>query len=534
MKRAFDALGKDTFDLIVIGGGIVGTGIARDAALRGLHTLLVEKEDFAYGTTSRSSRLIHGGLRYLPKLNFKLVWQDLQEREILMKIAPHLVRKLSFIIPLMRSEPLNQLTLPFGLFLYDIMAKGKSLPSRQRLSRSETLAKEPSMSTIEGLIGSYVYSDCQTELMERLCLENAIDASGHGALVLNHALATSFHQNGRESTIQVTDTISGVEHQAHSRIILNAGGPWADLVCNRLNANGNGSLRKTKGIHLLTRKLSENALVLTARSDGRLFFIIPWQEYSWIGTTDTDFDGDLDRVFAEAADVQYLTSELQEYFPGFKKSDIFHATAGLRALVTNKGKSASETSRSHKLVDHEAREGIKGVVSVLGGKITAYRHIAEEAVNLVCRKLQMQTSCSTADTPLPGAPPVHEATISETARKLGLPIETVTHLASMYGSRFSSVLEYTRTDSRLTQPIVPGGPDILAQVKHAVDDEEAMTVSDFLLRRSDIGLGPSQGLDAVETVADEMASLLGWSSAETQSQIKSYRKVAALGRYFTK
>jgi len=441
MKRTFDALGKDTFDLIVIGGGIVGTGIARDAALRGLHTLLVEKEDFAYGTTSRSSRLIHGGLRYLPKLNFKLVWQDLQEREILLKIAPHLVRKLSFIIPLVRSELLNQFALPVGLFLYDIMAKGKNLPSRQRLSRSETLVKEPCMSTIEGLIGSYVYSDCQTELMERLCLENAIDASRHGALILNHARATGFHQNDKESTIKITDTLSGVEYQTHSRIIINAGGPWADLVCNKLNANGNGSLRKTKGIHLLTRKLSENALVLTARSDGRLFFIIPWQKYSWIGTTDTDFDGDLDSLYAETTDVQYLTSELQRYFPGFKKSDIYHTTAGLRALVANKGKSASETSRSHKLVDHEAREGIKGVVSVLGGKITAYRHIAEEAVNLVCRKLQMQVPCSTADTPLPGASPVPESTLSETAQKLGLPIGTVTHLASIYGSRFSSVLE---------------------------------------------------------------------------------------------
>ena len=534
MRRDFDGLARDTFDLIVIGGGIVGTGIARDAALRGLHTLLVEKEDFAYGTTSRSSRLIHGGLRYLPMLNFKLVREDLREREILLNIAPHLVRELRFIIPLVRSAPFNRLALPVGLFLYDILAKGKSLPSRQHLSRRETLAKEPCMSAIDGLVGSYVYSDCQTEFMERLCLENAIDAAGRGALVVNHALATGLRKDGGVSAVQVTDTLCGDEYQAHGRIVLNAGGPWADLVCDRLNVDGTGSLRKTKGIHLLTRKLSENALALSARSDGRLFFVIPWQDYSWIGTTDTDFDGDLDSVFAEAADVDYLASELRKYFPDFKKDDIFHTTAGLRALVTAGGKSASETSRAHRLVDHESRDDIKGLVSVLGGKITAYRHIAEEAVNLVCRKLHLQAPCSTADTPLPGAPSVQTRTLQEAARATGLSVEAVAHLARLYGSRFSSVLEYARSDGRLTRPIFPGGPDVLAQVKHAVDNEEAMTVSDFLLRRSAIGLGPSQGLDAVETVAGEMASLLGWSSTEKQNQIDSYRTVAALGHRFTK
>ena len=534
MRRDFDGLARDTFDLIVIGGGIVGTGIARDAALRGLHTLLVEKEDFAYGTTSRSSRLIHGGLRYLPMLNFKLVREDLREREILLTIAPHLVRELRFIIPLVRSAPFNRLALPVGLFLYDILAKGKSLPSRQHLSRRETLAKEPCMSAIDGLVGSYVYSDCQTEFMERLCLENAIDAAGRGALVVNHALATGLRKDGGVSAVQVTDTLCGDEYQAHGRIVLNAGGPWADLVCDRLNVDGTGSLRKTKGIHLLTRKLSENALALSARSDGRLFFVIPWQDYSWIGTTDTDFDGDLDSVFAEAADVDYLASELSEYFPDFKKDDIFHTTAGLRALVTAGGKSASETSRAHRLVDHESRDDIKGLVSVLGGKITAYRHIAEEAVNLVCRKLHLQAPCSTADTPLPGAPSVQTRTLQEAARAAGLSVETVAHLARLYGSRFSSVLEYARSDGRLARPIFTGGPDVLAQVKHAVDNEEAMTVSDFLLRRSAIGLGPSQGLDAVETVAGEMASLLGWSSTVRQNQIDSYRTVAALGHRFTK
>ena len=532
MKRDFDALTREKFDLIVIGGGIVGTGIARDAALRGLHTLLVEKEDFAYGTTSRSSRLIHGGLRYLRMLEFKLVWQDLHEREILLNIAPHLVHKLQCIIPLLRSEPLYRLTLPFGLRLYDMLASGKSLPSCRHFSQRETLELEPCLSETDGLVGSYLYYDCAVEFMERLCLENALDAAEHGACILNHAVMTDLLQDGAVQGIRVKDVLSEEEYLANGRIVLNAGGPWADLVWDKLNVSKTDGLRKTKGIHLLANKVSNNALVLFAKSDGRLFFVIPWQNYSLIGTTDTDFTGDLDAVNADVSDVNYLVSEIRNYFPKFEREDIHYTVAGLRALVATEGKSASNTSRTHKLVDHERRNGINGLVSVLGGKITAYRAIAEEAVDLVCRKLGLRVPCSTAHTPLPGAPAVQRQTIEQAAQASGLSIDTVAHLAALYGSRFASVLDYVRADNRLGQPISSSGRDILAQIGHAVDEEEALTVSDFLLRRSAVGLGPSQGLDAVETVAQEMGLLLEWSSTERQNQIDSYRALAALGRRF--
>lgn len=530
MRRDLGALHGGSFDLIVIGGGIVGTGIARDAALRGLHTLLVEKEDFACGTTSRSSRLIHGGLRYLPKLQLGLVRQDLREREILLTIAPHLVRELPFMIPLTRGAPLLRLTLPLGLLLYDVLALRKSLPASHHLSRRKTLAAEPSMSAVNGLVGSYIYYDCQAEFMERLCLENAIDAAEHGALVLNHAEATRILHDGSASGIQLTDTLCGEWCLVKGRIVVNAGGPWADLVLGKLQAAGGGSLRNTKGIHLLTKRLSEKALVLTARSDGRLFFVIPWQGHSLIGTTDTDFAGDLDSVHADAVDVDYLVAALGGYFPGFKRSDIHHTTAGLRALVASRGRSRSSTSRAHQLVDHERRDGIKGLVSVFGGKATAYRAVAESAVDMVCRKLGVRVLCSTADTPLPGAPAVPLELLREAAGSSTLSVETVAHLVALYGSRFTSVLEYAQAEGRLAQPVSAGAPDILAQVKQAVDHEEALTVSDFLLRRSAIGLGPSQGLDAVETVAGEMGRLLGWSDTEKQRQSDRYRAAAALDR----
>ena len=533
MKRDFSGLNQEMFDLIIVGGGIIGTGIARDAALRGLRTLLVEKEDFAYGTTSRSSRLIHGGLRYLRMLEFNLVRQDLRERETLLSIAPHLVHRLQFIIPLIRSSLFYRFALPFGLRVYDILSIGKSLPSWQRLSQHETLEQEPWMSETDGLIGSYLYYDCQADFVERLCLENALDAAEHGACMLNHAAMTGLLT--RDSTvcgIEVRDTLSGENYLVNGRIVLNAGGPWANLVWDKLNINKTGSLRKTKGIHLLTSKISNNALVLFAKSDGRLFFVIPWQDYSIIGTTDTDYFGDMDAVYANVSDVDYLVSELRHYFPGFRQEDIYYTMAGLRPLVAIERKVESNTSRAHKLIDHEQRDRIKGFISVLGGKITAYRAIAEKAVDLVGRKLGQKLPCSTAYTPLPGSPAAQRKDIEQAAQVYGLPAETVAYLAAIYGSRFSSVLEYITVDKRLGQPISASCRDIIAQIKHAVDEEEALTVGDFLLRRSPVGLGSSRGLDAVATVAREMGSLLGWSDPERQNQIDNYSTLVALGRRF--
>jgi glycerol-3-phosphate dehydrogenase len=533
LKRDFTNLNKEQYDLIIVGGGIIGTGVARDAALRGLRTLLVEKEDFAYGTTSRSTRLIHGGLRYLRMLDFKLVRQDLKEREILLNIAPHLVHRLDFVIPLLRSEPYFRLVLPIGLRVYNILSHGTSLPRCNHLSAEETLEQEPSLKNTEGLTGSFLYCDGQAEYTERLCIENLLDAAGKGATTLNHARMTELLQkDGTVSGIRVKDIITGEEYQANGRIILNTAGPWADLVWQKLGAGFTEKIRKTKGIHLLTRKLSNSALVLFAKSDGRLFFVVPWLDYSLIGTTDTDYSGDPDKLYADKSDVDYLVTETQHYFPDFKKDDIYFTHAGLRALVPKGNKAQSSTSRAHKLIDHERRDGMKGFLSIIGGKNTAYRGIAEEAVDLICEKLGKRVACATAQTPLPGAPAVSLEDIDKSAGQSGLPTETVSHLTSIYGSRYTSVLKYAAEDKRLANPISSGARDILAQIKHAVMEETALSVNDFMLRRSFIGLGKSQGLDAVETVAKEMGKLLGWNSAETQKQVEGYRAAAALGQRF--
>jgi len=532
IKRDFDAAAKDTFDLIVVGGGIIGAGIARDAALRGLSTLILDKMDFACGTTSRSSRLIHGGLRYLKRLELGLVRQDLRERDVLLGIAPHLVHPLPFVIPVTSGKPLQRLALPSGLLLYDLLFFRKSLPSHRRLTRRETLDFEPGLEP-KGLVGSYLYHDCQVPFAERLCLENALSAAEHGATILNHAKVTGFLREGNSvSGVLVQDQISGETYQMKARIVVNATGHWVDSVRDMLGKGSRPMIRRTKGIHLLTPKVSRNAVVLFALADGRLFFVIPWQNYSLIGTTDTDYTGDLDAVEAEANDVAYLVKEVQRIFPGVKSSDIFYTSAGLRALAYAKSRRPGDVSRSHKLVDHEREDGISGFVSVLGGKITAYRAVAEQTVDLVCRKLAVKAPCTTAEAPLPGAPIVPQQSLQQAANERGLALETVSHLASLYGSRFSQVLDILNSNPKGAQPLCPHSQDILAQVQHAVEQEGALTIEDFLLRRSAVGLSPCQGLDALNPVASEMGRLLGWSYTEQQRQVDAYRLQAATGQRF--
>jgi len=530
VKRDFSDFAKETFDLIVVGGGIIGAGIARDAALRGLKTLLLEKEDFAHGTTSRSSRLIHGGLRYLRQLEFRLVRQDMREREVLLGIAPHLVHPLPFLIPITR--PLERVVMALGMRLYDLLSFNKALPSYHRLSRSETLELEPDLE-LEGLLGSYLYYDCQAPFVERLCLENVLSAAEYGASVMNHAKVTGFVRTGDAVCgVQVEDVLSGEVYQMATRMVVNAAGHWVDCLCGMLPSRLKRMVRRTKGIHLLTLQICRQAVVLFARADGRLLFTIPWQGYSLIGTTDTDYSGDLDTVHAGVEDVDYLLTEVRHAFPAVRKEDIFYTTAGLRSLADSGGRRASDVSRQHQLVDHERSHGISGFISVLGGKISGYRAIAQEVVDMVCQKLGVRASCRTAESSLPGAPAVLQEEVEQAAQESGLTMETVAHLAALYGSRFSQVLDLARRDVQGVQPICPHCRDILSQVWHAVGEEGALTVGDFLLRRSAVGLGSCQGLDAVETVAREMGRLLGWSTTEQQRQVEAYLASAALGQRF--
>jgi glycerol-3-phosphate dehydrogenase len=530
MKRDFKSISGKTYDVIVIGGGIVGAGVARDTTLRGLDTLLIEKDDFGSGTTSRSTRLIHGGLRYLAQLDFGLVRQDLSEREVMLRIAPHLVHHLSFLIPV-HNIFLN-ITMAMGVTLYDVISFDKTLPNHKYLSKKKTLELEPGLK-VKNLQGSYLYSDCGIPLTERLNFETALSAYEGGATVVNHAHVTNLIREGSRITgVEIKDEISGEVLQARGKMIVNAAGHWVDVVKEMVFPNKPAYLRRTKGVHIMIPKISKDALVLFSPVDGRLFFVIPWREYSLVGTTDTDYKDNLDAVSASAADVKYILDGLHFAYPDVKTDDVFYAYAGLRSLALKPGKSASNTSRSHELVDHSKIDKLDGLVTILGGKITAYRAVARDATDLVCKKLGHKARCVTGDKPLPGAPELTNEMVKGLAAESGLPYGVVSHLSQLYGSRCREVIAIAKQEASGAQQVSAGGPDIIAQIRHAVKMESCMTVSDFMVRRSIIGLRKDQGADAVVVIAKEMQKLLNWTEEEKTRQIEAQNFLSSLGQRF--
>ena len=530
MKRDFEKIKDQVFDLAVIGGGIVGTGIARDAALRGIKTLLVDKEDYAYGTTSTSSRLIHGGFRYLRQLEFGLVRQDMREREILLSIAPHLVHPLPFLMPITSFR--DRIIMALGMRLYDILSYDKRLPTYHYYSKEKTLKLEPGLA-VDNLRGSYQFYDCQIPFAERLCLENALSASDQGAIVLNHTECTDIlHEGSTITGIQVKDTVTGHSYSASTRMVVNAAGPWMDIVHGKLKIESTPRMRRTKGIHLVTHNISQNAHVLFSHSDGRLFFVIPWEGYSLIGTTDTDFVDDSDTVAADINDVDYLIREVRTAFPRLTKDDIYYTFAGLRALAGSPDGSASNVTRGHRLIDYEKTDSLIGVLSVVGGKLTGYRAVAEETVDEISKKLNVSKPCTTATTPLPGAPALSSEEKASISRKSGLTGETIHHLHNLYGSRLREVVKFSERAPEGKQQICPHSRDIIAQIWHAVETEQARTPADFMLRRSFTGMASCLGLDAVETVSKEMSKLLGWNDSERQKQVNAYKEYISLSQRF--
>lgn len=508
------SLSDRTVDLLVIGGGIIGAGIARDAALRGLSVALVEQDDFASGTTSRPTRLIHGGLRYLELFDFALVRSDMREREILLRIAPHLVFPLPFLLPLYRPSLWYQFKLRIGMQLYDVLSLDKSLPKRKWLDRNETLAAEPALDP-DGLQGAWRFYDAQVPLVERLVIENVVDAANHGALVLNHAQATDYLRDGdRVVGARVRDRIAGTDLEVRARLTVNATGPWLDRTIAPLRKTAKPLLRLTKGIHLVTPRATKQAHVLFAKSDGRLFFVLPWLDTTIVGTTDTDYQGDPAEAAATEEDVRYLQAAARRAFPNAPFDEIYFTYAGVRALVREEGVAEGQVSRKHALFDHERRDGVAGVLSVVGGKITAYRAIAEELTDLATRKLGRGS----------GAPGPQQDSLTAT-----------TLLPGADGSRAREIAALAAGDPSLAAPLCPHHHGSAAEVTHAVRREWAMTIGDVLLRRTAIGLAQCQGLDCLDAVAVSMGRLLGWDDERRKSEVAAYcREIEPMRRFSVK
>lgn len=499
MERRFADLAKRQFDVLVIGGGINGTGVARDAARRGLRVALVEMMDFGYGTTGRSTRLIHGGLRYLAMYDFALVRESLRERERLLENAPHLVRPLAFIIPFYEGQRTPPWMVRVGLILYDVLAGGSRVPPHEALTREETLAREPGLRA-EGLRGGALYGDGQVDLVERLCVENALDAEAHGAVIVNHAAVTELERDVDGLQARVRDLLTGETLLVQARRVVNTTGPWLDRVPGLRDVQS----RMTKGAHLVTPRGTNHAILLFSPDDDRVFFSIPWLGMQLVGTTDTDYRAEPDDVHADAKDIEYLRRGIRFVLPHADVATVHYAYAGIRNLVPEVGRSESDVSRRHQVLDH-AGDGFPGLVSLVGGKITPFRAVSEELVDLVAP--QGAPASDTRDAPLPGAPldpPALLAELEARAAALHLPPGVARALAETYGTRARLVLDRAAADPHLRETLCPHAPLLAAEVAHARDTEMARTTADVLLRRTRCGWEPCEGLDAAPRVAAMM------------------------------
>ena len=540
------ALPSTEWDLLVVGGGITGAAAARDAAGRGLSVALVEAGDFAQGTSSRSSRLVHGGLRYLETYDFALVFEASAERRRLLQLAPHLVHPLPFVFPVYRGGPTPFLMLQAGMWLYDGLSLFRNIHRHRILSVDDVAREEPKLRR-DGLAGAALYYDAAVD-DARITLANARGAHESGAAVVPHAEVTAFVlEGGRVRGARVRDRIAGAEAEVRAKVVLNATGPWSDAVRRLADPAAPPRLRTTKGVHVMVpreRVGNRHAITFQSPIDKRVMFVLPWGEHTYIGTTDTDFAGPPDQVRADVADVDYLLKSANAVFPGAKltHADVVSTWAGVRPLLAplrRPGANESATSR-----EHEIWWDASGLLSIAGGKLTTYRVMAEQVVDRAAKRLKqahgVESGISpTEHLPLPGTPEgdwkAFDRRIRAKAIALGLDDDAGYHLARAYGEGADEVLATIRADPALGGRIAEGFPYVWAEVRHAVRHEMALTLCDLLIRRMHLFYQARDGgLSVARAVAERMAREpgIGWEGAEIDREVEAYRAAVEATRGF--
>jgi glycerol-3-phosphate dehydrogenase len=518
------------YDVVVIGGGMAGAGVARDLALRGVSTALIEQGDFASATTSQSSKLIHGGLRYLELYDFSLVRESLRERETLRGLAPHLVRPLPFLVPIYRDSSRSLIKVRIGLKLYDWLAPGRDRERYRVLPAVDVLSLEPALRASD-LRGAGYYFDDLLVYPERLCLENVLSACRLGARAFNYAQVAEIVRDakGRITGVRARDLLTGRVATLGARIVVNATGPWVDQLRElaRVKERGPRILRRTKGIHCLLPKLTERA-IYHSTGDDRMIFVIPWREFSLIGATDSEFDGDMDRLHATAEEVNYLLDEVYKVLPDPRVSakEVLYTYAGVRPLSYEKGKRASDVSRAHKVVTEERGR----FLSITGTKLTCFRSLAAKLGDQVMRTLGRSGPGRSDRVALDGTDDevarveAHAwLDVSGEAAATGLRPETLETLVTTYGRGWSRVIDLAGKVAGGTEALCPSNPDVVAQLHRAVQDEMAVSLQDVLLRRTGIGTSRCQGQDCAESIGQRMAQLLGWTPRRLDAELDAYR-----------
>ena len=504
------ALERDTFDVLVIGAGIVGAGVARDAAMRGLRVALVEQADFASGTSSRSSRLVHGGLRYLENGQLHLVFEASQERRTLMRIAPHIVRPLQFLWPVFDGARIPTWKLRAALTVYDALALFRNVAPHHALSAPAVSTLEPALRR-PGLRGGATYFDAATD-DARLTLLNARAAHEAGAIVASRVRVDGLLLDSRAvHGAHAYDTIASHPFDIAARTVVNAAGPWSDAIRRFAEPNATASVRGTKGVHVALpaeRVGNAGALTLLSPVDGRVFFVLPAGATTIIGTTDTDYNGEPEAVCATPDDVTYLLRSVDAYFPAARlmPADVIAAWAGIRPLIGGDPRHPDALSR-----EHAVTTTAPGLITVSGGKLTTYRVMARDAVDAVQRMLGRPTrEAPTGTVPLPGGDVAFDAQREEAARRTGSHV-LAAHLVHRYGSEWADVWSLAESDSRLAVPLSPPLPYLHAEVAWAVAREMALSLGDVLMRRVPLAW---QLADHGLALASALAPSYGWTPAD--------------------
>lgn len=520
----------EPFDVIVIGAGINGVGIAQDAALRGLRVALLEQDDLCSGVSAWSGRLVHGGLRYLEQYDFGLVHESLTERERLFQLAPHLVKPVPLMVPIYKHNRRPGWMVELGMITYDALSLRKTPPTHRFLTRARTQRRFDGAST-DGLSGSVIFYDGQVEAAERLCVEIAVDAEAAGAVIATKMRVDApLVEGGRVLGVRATDRLNGEQVEVRAPLVYNVAGAAIDrllaapTVPQQPRLNGG-----TKGSHLIVDSFPgapTDVVYYESRLDGRLVLIIPWAGRYMIGTTDIRFDEDPDDARCDIGEVDYLLGEVNTLIPeaNLTLDDVLYTFSGVRPLPYVPDKAESAVPRSHVLHDHTGT-GLPGLVTVVGGKLTTYRQLAEDAVDDAFQRLgRAAPKCPTRRRRYVGAQFVDVPTLKAALKaRTGLPDRQVKRLVDLYGSRAFLVWQLVEQDERLRTVIHPSGV-MAAELIFAVDNDLARSLTDVFARRVLLAFEPGHALESVDEAAAVLGSHLGWDDATVAGQIAEYRE----------
>lgn len=508
---------SSVFQVVVIGGGVNGTGIARDLALRGVHTVLVEKNDLSSGTTGACSGMIHGGPRYLHS-NVRTTRISCTDSGYIQKIAPHLLFRIPFMIPIPKTSPFPRIFLELMetyFEAYDHFIPLKRGKPHTRLTREEALALEPGITP--DIIGAVTMDEWGIDVF-RLCTLNALSASEAGAAIRTHTEVIDMLREGnRIRGVVVKDRLTGIEEKIHADIVMNAAGPWLPGVARMAGARV--KIRPGKGIHLIFDRRISNLAIFTFAIDGRQIFLMPHDNGTILGTTDDDYYGNLDHLEANQDEIEYLLEGIERVFPSIRKMRISRVMTGIRITLYAWGKNEDQLSREHEIIDHAVRDNLPGLVTITGGKLASYRLMSEEAADLLCGKLGVSSPCRTHLDPLPGGERLVNR--DDLSGRYGIPPYLAERLIRRYGARVEDVLGLAENNPDRLSIVCRCEPVIDAEIRYAIRREWARTVAD-IRRRTRLGTGPCQGCRCTQRAALILAEELNLETREVRRHIREF------------